>query len=76
MVDPAAGGLERSVTSLSKATDKAAIPAAMLAETAHTGGTRRRVASPSAPIDAMSGHFTHQADAAMNKIVSGSQRMP
>ncbi len=71
--DSATGGRARSVTSLSSATETAAAPAAMLADSAQTRVQRRR-ASPTAPNAAMSGHFTHQADATTNTPVSGSQR--
>jgi hypothetical protein len=73
--DSATGGLARSVTSFSSATVTAATPAARLAESAQTRDVQRRLESLIAPNAAMSGHFTHHADAAMNRIVSGSQRM-
>ncbi len=73
--DSATGGLARSVTSLSSATVMVATPAARLAESAQTREVQRRLESPMAPNAAMSGHFTHHAEAAMNRIVSGSQRM-
>jgi hypothetical protein len=73
--DSATGGLARSVTSFSSATVTAATAAARLAESAQTRDVQRRLESLIAPNAAMSGHFTHHADAAMNRIVSGSQRM-
>jgi hypothetical protein len=73
----ASGGRARSVISFTRATVPAAIPAAMLAASAHVRAEEQRGrASPSAPRAAISGHFTHQADASTNRTVSGSQRMP
>jgi hypothetical protein len=70
----ASGGLARSVACLRSATATAATPAARLAEAALTRDVQRRLESPTAPTAAMSGHFTHHADAVTNKTVSGSQR--
>jgi hypothetical protein len=71
----ATGGLARSVTSLMRATDSAAAPAARLAESAQRRDAQRGRASPSAPKAAIRGHLTHQADATTKMTVSGSQRM-
>ena len=73
--DSASGGRARSVTSFTRAAATAAIPAARLADSAQVREAQRGRASPSAPTAAISGHFTHHADANTNKIVSGSQRM-
>ena len=73
--DSPSGGRARSVSSFASATAEAAMPAAMLAESAQVREAQRGLASPSAPTAAISGHFTHQADATTNRIVSGSQRM-
>ena len=71
----ASGGRARSVISLINATARAATPAARLAESAQTREADRRRESPIAPNAAMSGHFTHHADARTKKAVRGSQRM-
>jgi hypothetical protein len=71
----ASGGRALSVASLISATASAAIPAAMLAERAQKRHAQRGLASPSAPKAAMSGHFTHHAEATMKRAVSGSQRI-
>ena len=73
--DSPGGGLARSVTSFANAAADAAIPAAMLADSAQVRDEDRARASPSAPRAAIRGHFTHHADATTNSIVSGSQRM-
>lgn len=73
--DSASGGRARSVTSLITATASAAAPAAMLADSAETRDVQRGLESPIAPRAAMSGHFTHHADAATKRMVSGSQRI-
>jgi hypothetical protein len=74
MPESASEGRARSTVCLSTVTSSADAPMASKAETAARGQRRRHDASPQAPIAAISGHFTHHADAARKTSVSGSQR--
>ena len=66
------GGRFRSVTYFSNTVSPSAIAAAPEAAMAAVG-SRRRAASQQPPVNAKSGHLTHQADATTKTAVRGPQ---
>ncbi len=69
----ASGGRARSVAYLITAASPSAIVAANAAASAVVGITRLFAASQQPPAAAISGHFTHQAEARMKTAVAGPQ---
>jgi hypothetical protein len=69
------GGRARSKVSFSTITASPAAAAELAAAAPARGSIRRHGVSQTAPTQAISGHFTHQADARTNSTVSGAQRM-
>jgi hypothetical protein len=59
---------------LSTVTVTPALATAATAANVARGSSARRAASPTAPTAAISGHFTHHADASRKTTVSGCQR--
>jgi hypothetical protein len=73
IVGSARGGRARSVKLFSSTVTPSAIAAAAVAARAAVGSKRRLAPSQQAPVAAISGHLTHQADASTNTAVSGPQ---